>query len=285
MRIVYVAGFFDHVVRDLEKECAEYLESGSVVWIPNYGNSDSLNVNRFKGAFFGAVAEGATEILICLFHMRHKAYLLETVQGIVDEGKTRSANLKVQVETFKSARDSKGVIAKIRAFGPDVQKQHEQEAAAKMPNTLDALAAWVVERHADRLVLHPRAVNGAKKSQYEDVALIYSALDLLGAEYWNMRTSTTENAERNRHLFETRTNALGLEYSIAISSSRAGEQGEQYEVPYPVGTEKKRLLEFHLCKGNSREERLCLRIYFFWDEDLKRVVVGWLPNHLDTRGT
>ncbi len=49
--------------------------------------------------------------------------------------------------------------------------------------------------------------------------------------------------------------------------------------------DKKKLLEHHLCKGSDRDERFCLRIYFFWDEKLKRVVIGWLPGHLDTRST
>jgi hypothetical protein len=45
------------------------------------------------------------------------------------------------------------------------------------------------------------------------------------------------------------------------------------------------MLEFHLKKGSDRDERFSLRIYFFWDGDSKRVVVGSLPGHLDTRST
>lgn len=283
MRVVYVAGFFSHVLRDLEGKCAEHLESGSVVWIPSYGNSDEFNVNRFKGAFFGTIAGGATEVLICLFFMRHKAYLLETVQGIVAEGKTRSPNLKVQIDTFKNARDSAGVISKVLAFGPEPKNRLPQEAANHVPDTLDVLVEWVSERHAGRLILHPRAANAAKKSQYENISLIYYSIDLLGTEYWNMRTSTAEAADENRRLFEAKASHLGLEFSIAIAASRAGEQADEYEVSYPLGSGKKRLLELHLRKGTSRDERLCLRIYFFWDDDLKRVVIGWLPSHLETR--
>jgi hypothetical protein len=38
----------------------------------------------------------------------------------------------------------------------------------------------------------------------------------------------------------------------------------------------------HVKKGNSREARNCLRIYFFWDEEREQVVVGHLPAHLTT---
>lgn len=277
MRIAYVAGFFKHVLPELQKRLKDHLESGAVVWIPPYGRTDELNVNRFTGAFLSAVSRGASEILICLFFMREKGYLLETVQAIIDSGKARSPGLIVRVEQFKSARDADGIIAKIVAFQPDAKRQ--------APDNLDVLPQWVAQHHRDKIVLHPRAVNSAKKSRYEDIALVYSSIDLLGVEYWNMRTSTTQNATKHRERWETKLKELEVEFSPAISDSRAGEQGDEYKVIYPLGTDQKRLLEHHLCKGSDREERFCLRIYFFWDEDAKKVVIGWLPSHLDTRGT
>jgi len=45
------------------------------------------------------------------------------------------------------------------------------------------------------------------------------------------------------------------------------------------------MLECHLKKESDREQRFCLRVYFFWDSDSKKVLIGWLPSHLDTRGT
>jgi len=64
-----------------------------------------------------------------------------------------------------------------------------------------------------------------------------------------------------------------------------GEYEDEYFVPYPVGSGLKRKLEFHLRRGNSRDERQCLGIYFFWDEQARLVVVGSLPAHLRTRAT
>jgi hypothetical protein len=46
-----------------------------------------------------------------------------------------------------------------------------------------------------------------------------------------------------------------------------------------------RFLEYHLRKGVAKDERFCLAIYFLWDEQEKKVVVGWLPSHLDNRMT
>ena len=41
----------------------------------------------------------------------------------------------------------------------------------------------------------------------------------------------------------------------------------------------------HIRKGRDHDARHCLAIYFFWDEETRQVVVGWLPSHLDNRLT
>jgi hypothetical protein len=277
VRIAYVAGFFKHVLPELQKRLTHHLESGAVVWIPPYGRTDEPNINRFKGDFLSAVERGVTEILICLFIMRGKTDLAEIVNAIIDLGKARSPELNVLVEPFKSARDADGVIRAINEFGPTV--------ALPAPSDLTALEQWVAKKHNGKLILHPRATDAAKKSIYHDTPLIYSAIDLLAEEYRNMRMAPVELASEAHGRCTRRLEELGLELTQSISSSRAGEQGDDYFVIYPLGSETKRMLEFHLKKGSDRDERYSLRIYFFWDGESKSVVVGWLPSHLDTRGT
>lgn len=42
-----------------------------------------------------------------------------------------------------------------------------------------------------------------------------------------------------------------------------------------------------LLRGGSstKDNRYCLRIYFFWDDSRQKVVVGHLPSHLETRAS
>ena len=277
MRIAYVAGFFKHVLPELQNRLKGHLESGAVVWIPPYGRTDEPNINRFKGDFLSAVDRGATEILICLFIMRGKTDLFEYVNAIIDLGKGRAPGLNVMVERFKSARDADGVIGAINTFGPTV--------VLPFPSDLTGLEQWIAKKHGGKLILHARATDAMKKSIYRDTPLIYSAVDLLAEEYRNMRMAPAELAPEAHGRCTDKLQELGLELSYSISSSRAGEQGDEYFVTYPPGGVKKRMLEFHLKKGSDRDERYSLRIYFFWDGDSKRVVIGWLPGHLDTRGT
>ena len=74
-----------------------------------------------------------------------------------------------------------------------------------------------------------------------------------------------------------------MDFSGSIDKSRAGQEGEASYVNYPIGTTQRVFLQFHIVRGNSREDRYCMRIYFFWDEETNQVVVGWLPSHLSNR--
>jgi hypothetical protein len=68
----------------------------------------------------------------------------------------------------------------------------------------------------------------------------------------------------------------------SVQTEVLGEQGDEYLTQH---NGRKRELDRHLKKGNSRDARYCFRLYFFWDEDNEQVVVGWLTSHLGTRLT
>jgi hypothetical protein len=78
---------------------------------------------------------------------------------------------------------------------------------------------------------------------------------------------------------------LKLRLANSITEGRAGEHGETYYVRFPIGSEHRQFLDLHVCKGVTKDDRNCMRIYFFFDEDNDQVVVGSLPGHLETRAT
>jgi hypothetical protein len=278
MRIACVAGFFNPVKTSIEKNCAQQIAEHSVIWIPQV-SSGEFNHNLLKQALFDTVAKGATDILIVLFMLRGTEYQRAIVESLVAEAQRRAPALRVQINSrFKNAQDGAGVVKLLKEFGPKIEKQY--------PGDLSELSVWIASNHPQTIILHPRAERGASKSQFEDVTLIYQAIDLLGAQYHAMKMTNLEEAEKRRSACTHRLQELGVELTPSITASRAGEEGADYEVHYPPGQlEKKRILDLHLKKGSDRDERYCLRIYFFWDDDAKKVVIGWLPSHLDTRAS
>ena len=123
----------------------------------------------------------------------------------------------------------------------------------------------------------PRAFRSLKKSRLEDTELIYKALILLRDHYVPARK---DGSREHWKAFEKSCDELGLEEAPSITSTRAGEEGDEYYVDYQGISV---LLDRHLKKGNDREPRYCFRLYFFWDEEQQQAVVGSLPSHLRTR--
>lgn len=186
-------------------------------------------------------------------------------------------------EAERLRRENQSLQAQNDSLRIAVEKKTGKSAdmSIPIPKAYDDMADWVEKYLAGRLLLHPRAIQGIKKSVYEDVGLVYRSLLLLADAYRGMRIGT-ENA---RKAWESGLKKLELRFGGSITRERAGEHGETYFVRYPLGTNQRQFLEFHLRKGSTKDDRYCLGIYFFYDEESSQVVVGWLTSHLDTRAT
>lgn len=51
-----------------------------------------------------------------------------------------------------------------------------------------------------------------------------------------------------------------------------------------VGDGRRHLLDWHIKKGNAREETRCLRIYYTytWNDDTQQVIVRFHPGHIES---
>lgn len=126
--------------------------------------------------------------------------------------------------------------------------------------------------NSDRIIVLPRAIAAAKRSEYASPELAFAALELLAGTYRQVKIG---EAPRERLLQELRT--LGLDIGGSVDPSRAGAEGDEYFVRWRG---RRRFLDQHLGKGVSRDPRFTLRVYFTWDDEDGVVVVGWLPSHL-----
>lgn len=148
----------------------------------------------------------------------------------------------------------------------------QQVLAWQSADSLEGLPDWAARR-IGRIAVLPRALSGAKKSLYGTPGHVYQALEFLAGEYCEYR-----RGELSKSQMEERLASIGCQLAGAAGATVAGEQGETYFVKWQG---RKRRLDLHLRKGGGRDERYCLRIYFFWDDETRQPVVGWLPSHLD----
>jgi hypothetical protein len=159
------------------------------------------------------------------------------------------------------------------ALKPNVIEHYQEH---ELPNKWGIIQEWVQAHFSDRVVLTPRAIASLKKAQYNDVALAAKAIVLLAGSYWTMRTA---GGTHNLMLFEKEICTLGLRLDRSVTEKSAGQWGDAYWVKQANG-KNSQLLDWHLAKGSSRDQRHCFRCYFYWDDDSQKVVIGSLPGHL-----
>ncbi|HEY1934957.1 MAG TPA: hypothetical protein VGG99_23375 [Acetobacteraceae bacterium] len=158
----------------------------------------------------------------------------------------------------------------------DAPTDDAQAAPDTRPARYQDLPKWAAAAFADRLVLSVKAQRAARTSAYRDIGTVCDALELLAQHYVDMRRNG------GREVFEQSLKTLRLkDESVAANPDRL-RKDPQYWCRLdgrPV------FIDRHLKKGTSREPRDCLRIYYAWDEDTRRVVVGHLTTHLDSEIT
>lgn len=156
----------------------------------------------------------------------------------------------------------------------DQLKEYASQTIIQYPDNYEDLPEWIENNFAGRITLHSRARRALKNATYQNVELVCKVIEVLGDTYYKMR-----NSEVGREEFEKALSELRVEESPSISQTRAGQFGDEYYVNY---NGRRCFLERHIKEGVSRDQRDTFRLYYFWDDDNKEVVIGYLPDHLKT---
>lgn len=181
-----------------------------------------------------------------------------------------------QLESARNNAVSEGHA--LRARIARLEKQlAEVGAQTPIPQDLREFEHWCEAHLTGSVTLHSRAFRGVKQSVYENPALLYEALLLLRDGYVPMRRNGSPEAKA---LFEAE------QARLKIDNSKVGEATKTHPEQYTIDhAGSRKVLDWHLKCGESRERTRCFRLYYFWDDDTQTVVVGWLPSHLDNAMT
>lgn len=215
--------------------------------------------------------------------------LLEQVRGLEDKLEIAQSQTREREKKLSSLTErNRNLEAMVSSMQDTIEHMsgydHSQETAVpntgeiEIPNSFKDMAAWCEIYLHDRLYLHPRAERAIEKAEYENPQLVYRALLALAFEYRDSKLG-----KGSEKAFKARCSELKIQKRVSITKFKAKGEGDTYYVNYPFHTSKRRLLQWALAKGNSRKKNFCMRIYFFWDDTGKQVVVGYLPGHLDNR--
>lgn len=156
------------------------------------------------------------------------------------------------------------------------------ERQVARPHTKKELAGWVERTHKEHLILHQKALQtlDAANLNVDRLELIYDALDYMATDFWEYRYAGLSEEE----LLNRSSKKYHRAFEITPCKGTSIEvYPEQYRILYfkdEMGNIKPSDLNFHLKAGNKAEH--LVRIYFLFDDAKKLIVVGSLPEHLQT---
>jgi len=113
-------------------------------------------------------------------------------------------------------------------------------------------------------------------NEFEEPELFYAALSWLATVYWNAKAGKASCSDFDKSCRET----CQFRYAAHQSEVTMGMFSSDYEV---VWNKKKVKLKEHLGYGTSPEPRHTIRIAFFFDENIEKVVIGYVGQHQATR--
>lgn len=185
-------------------------------------------------------------------------------------------------EALSRVREIQSSYLALQARVTSLQRRMEERSdqPSGYPSSLQELEGWAVQNLSGSVELADRALKAARESDFQNTALVFDALVLMRDFYVPMRR---EGGIDFKRAFEARLAELGLDNSKCFAQeNKARNFGGEYFIKYQG---EKRELDWHLKGSNSRDGRLGFRMYYFWDTETSRVIVGYLPGHLTNDGT
>ena len=138
------------------------------------------------------------------------------------------------------------------------------------------IARWAETCLADQIVVLPRAQRALRGSRHPDPRRISEALVLLaGHKLMGYRGVPSIIGE-----FESGLLKLRMRDGFSNAERLKGRTGADYVVEFDG---RRLLLERHLCSNSSgfNDPRM-IRIYYAFDKVSQKIIIGWLPSHLQT---
>ncbi len=173
--------------------------------------------------------------------------------------RARERAARAERERDAALRRAEQLAGLVRAMGGN------PDAAVPFPTTWDEFAAWCDEHLAGRLALAGSARREVAGAEFGDVSLAARCLGWLAGEY---RDGRLRGGNPRLH---------GRIDDIEDGVFNVPCGGDSFECSWDGRTHT---ADWHIKRGaNTRDPRRCLRIYYFWDERARQVVVASMPAH------
>ena len=195
---------------------------------------------------------------------------LRSSRNEVDELATKLQSTRDEAEYFLAENQEAEVRAGKRKRQLDeanariaqLEEQLRSLGHTPLPSGWESFVDWCERELGGSLILSPRARREIKGARFADAPLAARCVLWLAGEYR-----------------DGRLNGVGASLRIEESGIRNEPCGGD-KVPLKWRGEN-RFADWHLKNGgNTRDPARCLRIYYFWDQETRQVVVASMPAHV-----
>ena len=172
-----------------------------------------------------------------------------------------------EVEKRATKAETELAIAKERIEElKELLSRMETAGGPAMPQSWPDFSDWCGRELAGKVMLAERAQREVKKAKFRDVELAANGLIWLGNEY-------------RRQRLEGGSGSLRGPNSSGLSNEPCG--SPRFTIPWGG---RQMNVKWHLKNGNTHDPTRCLRIYYFWDNTNKQVIVASMPGHYRVMG-
>lgn len=189
----------------------------------------------------------------------------ESALELLGEAETQRQAAIQEVETLR------------QAFNERRRGALRTEAATRWPSELSGLAEWLEHNVLPNVVIAPKAWRGMRRIRYTDMERLCRTLQLLDGAYIDMRAGE----EGARDLWKEGLKELRLEDRKQGDMGKSIRGGAEYRFEFEgIRWE----MDHHLRGIESlyNETDRLLRIYYTYDKQRGRVIIGHMPTHLTT---
>lgn len=131
MRVAFVLGFFDPVLKELTSQFPRELRLRSLIWIRQTKIGGPPDLTDFRSQLFDRLTQGATHILLIVAVLSGKEWLEEWFPPMVAEAQNRFSGLAVEIIFEKKAKASELVISRLREFKCTIPQDITRELLAR----------------------------------------------------------------------------------------------------------------------------------------------------------
>ncbi len=131
MRIAFVLGFFDPVLKELKSQFPRELRLRSLIWIRQTKIGGPPDLTDFSSQLFDRLTQGATHILLIVAVLSGKEWIEERLRSMVAEARERFSGSVVEIIFEKKAMASELIIPRLREFECTIPQEVTRELLAR----------------------------------------------------------------------------------------------------------------------------------------------------------